>query len=307
MPSPLPRRNRWVPTSFSFPNGGGLPRNVGGSASALRFSRPAQRSLHVTAYTLAESLTDPFTPECFSRFVTSTTVPIATGWNDPCRVGFAPTEAAHLCTAHFITAGYESLLSGASQFSLTTPPLENDELLAQTQVLSRQSRFGFGGSGKEAAKITDHLSITLRLLQSDQRFSIERRSMSLPDDIFAPYRCDPPESRHLTVAETLCVLLSQRSYTDRSNAASIRSTSRRDRRCSTMTTLDSRSGGTSASSRNVSMSASPATRRNRRSRAIRTSAWDSIAGYCIAIHTLTATDTPRGASRCHVASGRPVT
>ena len=98
MPSPLPRRNRWVPTSFSFPNGGGLPRNVGGSASALSFSRPAQRSLHVTAYALAESLTDPFPPECFSRFVTSTTVPIATGWNDPCRVGFAPTEAAHLYT-----------------------------------------------------------------------------------------------------------------------------------------------------------------------------------------------------------------
>ena len=100
MPSPLPRRNRWVPTSFSFPNGGGLPPDEDGSASALPFSRPAQRSLHVTAYTLAESLTDPFTPECFSRFVTSTTVPIATGWNDPCRVGFAPTEVVHLCTAH---------------------------------------------------------------------------------------------------------------------------------------------------------------------------------------------------------------
>ena len=28
----------------------------------------------------------------FSRFVTSTTVPIATGWNDSCRVGFSPTE-----------------------------------------------------------------------------------------------------------------------------------------------------------------------------------------------------------------------
>ena len=69
-------------------------------------------------------------------------------------------------------------------------PLENDELLAQTQVLSRQSRFGFGGSGEEAAKITDHLLIDLRLLQSDQRFSIEPRSMSLPDDIFAPYRCE---------------------------------------------------------------------------------------------------------------------
>ena len=83
-----------------FPNGGGLPRNSGRSASALPFSRPAQRSLHVTACALAESLTDPFTPECFSRFVTSTTVPIATGWNDPCRVGFAPTEVVHLCTAH---------------------------------------------------------------------------------------------------------------------------------------------------------------------------------------------------------------
>ena len=118
--------------------------------------------------------------------------------------------------------------------------------------------------------------------------------------------CDPPESRHLTVAETLCVVLSQRSYADRSNAANIRSTSRRDRRCSTMTTLDSRPGGTSASSRNVSMSASPATRRNRRSRAIRTSAWVSIAGYCISIHTLTTTDTPRGASRCHVTSKRPL-
>ena len=56
MPSPLPRRNRWVRTSFSFPNGGGLPRDVGGSASALRFSRPAQRSLHVTACALAESV-----------------------------------------------------------------------------------------------------------------------------------------------------------------------------------------------------------------------------------------------------------
>ena len=42
-----------------FPNGGGLPRNSGGSASALPFSRPAQRSLHVTAYALAKSLTDP--------------------------------------------------------------------------------------------------------------------------------------------------------------------------------------------------------------------------------------------------------
>ena len=36
----------------------------------------------------------------FDRFVTSTAVSIATGWNDISRVGFAPTEVVHLCTAH---------------------------------------------------------------------------------------------------------------------------------------------------------------------------------------------------------------
>ena len=56
MPSPLPRRNRWVLVSFAFPNGGGLPRISGGSASALPFSRPARRSPLVTACALAESL-----------------------------------------------------------------------------------------------------------------------------------------------------------------------------------------------------------------------------------------------------------
>ena len=36
----------------------------------------------------------------FSSFVTSTTAPIATGWSDLCRVGFAPTEDVRLITAH---------------------------------------------------------------------------------------------------------------------------------------------------------------------------------------------------------------
>jgi hypothetical protein len=40
-----------------FPHDGGLPRFLGVSASALRLSRPAQRSLHVTACILAKSLT----------------------------------------------------------------------------------------------------------------------------------------------------------------------------------------------------------------------------------------------------------
>jgi len=30
--------------------------------------------------------------EGFSRIVTSATAPIATGWSDSCRAGFAPTE-----------------------------------------------------------------------------------------------------------------------------------------------------------------------------------------------------------------------
>lgn len=38
----------------------------------------------------------------FSRFVTSTTAPIATGWNESCRAGFAPAGKPCLCTAHMI-------------------------------------------------------------------------------------------------------------------------------------------------------------------------------------------------------------
>jgi hypothetical protein len=45
MPTPLPRRNRRVHLSFSFPRSGGLPAIQGRSASASFVSRPAQRSL----------------------------------------------------------------------------------------------------------------------------------------------------------------------------------------------------------------------------------------------------------------------
>ena len=66
-------------------------------------------------------------------------------------------------------------------------PLQNDELLAQTQVLSHQTRLGFDGGGEAAGKVTDHILIVFRLLQSHQRFSIDPRSMSLPHNIFAPH------------------------------------------------------------------------------------------------------------------------
>ncbi len=36
----------------------------------------------------------------FSRFVTSTAAPVATGRSESCRTGFAPAERQRLCTAH---------------------------------------------------------------------------------------------------------------------------------------------------------------------------------------------------------------
>jgi hypothetical protein len=54
--------------------------------------------------------------EGFGSFVTSTTAPIATGWNDSCRVGIAPTEERRLVTAHKGTGNKRGLIS----FSLTS-------------------------------------------------------------------------------------------------------------------------------------------------------------------------------------------
>jgi len=88
-----------VRVSLHFPNSGGLPRIANGSAPALPFSRLAQRSLHVTACMFARSLWTLYTGS-FNRLVTSTIVPIATGWNDSCRVGVSPTEKPRLFTAH---------------------------------------------------------------------------------------------------------------------------------------------------------------------------------------------------------------
>ncbi len=55
---------------------------------------------HVTACTLAKSPMATFFTRGFGDFVTSITAPIATGWSDSCRVGFAPTEDRRLFTAH---------------------------------------------------------------------------------------------------------------------------------------------------------------------------------------------------------------
>jgi hypothetical protein len=82
-----------------FPSDNSLPRLSRGSASALHFSRIAQRSLTLRPAYSPSPLRALFT-EGFSRFVTSATAPIATGWSDSRRVGFARTERPCLCTAH---------------------------------------------------------------------------------------------------------------------------------------------------------------------------------------------------------------
>ena len=73
------------------PSDSSLPRFSGGSASTLQFSRPAQRftarcSLRARGVTYVTLFI-----KGFSRFVTSTTAPIATGWSESCRVGLSPT------------------------------------------------------------------------------------------------------------------------------------------------------------------------------------------------------------------------
>jgi len=86
MPSPLPRRNhrahviqRLVPPLR--PDGGGLPHYVAGSASALKFSRPARRSLTLRP-ACSRSCSTALSVESFNRLVARATVSTATGCND---------------------------------------------------------------------------------------------------------------------------------------------------------------------------------------------------------------------------------
>jgi hypothetical protein len=102
MPSPLPRwdHRRDSCRSPRETCDSGLPHPFAGSAPTLRVSRPARRSLRVTACLLAESPEATLSIEGFGSIVTSTAAPIATGWSDLCRVGIAPTEDRRLFTAH---------------------------------------------------------------------------------------------------------------------------------------------------------------------------------------------------------------
>ena len=87
-----------------FPAGGSLPRQKGGSASALLVSGPAQRSL---ALQPAWSLSRPRRPRYIgvlqAMSLPPSPAPIATGWSDSCRAGFAPARRRRLSTARLPT------------------------------------------------------------------------------------------------------------------------------------------------------------------------------------------------------------
>ena len=74
---------RPIPASPLIPSDGGLPHLCARSAPTLVVSRPAQRSLRITACRLAASPRRHIFLEGFDGFVTSTIAPIAPGWSDP--------------------------------------------------------------------------------------------------------------------------------------------------------------------------------------------------------------------------------
>jgi len=83
-----------------FPKNDSLPRILGRVGFRITLFEACSAFTHVTACILAKPPKVALYTRGFSRFVTSATAPIATGWSESCRVGFAPTERPCLCTAH---------------------------------------------------------------------------------------------------------------------------------------------------------------------------------------------------------------
>ncbi len=103
MLSPLPRWKRKVHLSFSSFAISAFPEIMAGRLPHQGFrgllSVHSRYGLHTHQVTFMTLYTGGF-----SRFVTSTTAPIATGWNESCRAGFAPAGKPCLRTAHMITS-----------------------------------------------------------------------------------------------------------------------------------------------------------------------------------------------------------
>ena len=78
MPSPLPRRNRWVPSSFASPTAAAFPEIQAGRLPHCPFR--GLLSVHCTLRPMrSPSPLRTLYTRSFDRFVTSTAVPIATG------------------------------------------------------------------------------------------------------------------------------------------------------------------------------------------------------------------------------------
>src|SRR5215469_10889314 len=101
MPSPIPRQDQNGLVRSYSPIDVGFPSILGGSAPASPFSGPAQCLPSLRPTDSPSRLTATLYTEGFSRFVTSTTAPIATGWSEPVPGwDFPPTEDQRLFTAH---------------------------------------------------------------------------------------------------------------------------------------------------------------------------------------------------------------
>ena len=100
IPSPLSRRIGRVRSSLASPAMAAFPEIQIGSASALVIFGTCSAFTRVMACQLADRPKAAPCTEGFSRFVTSTTAPIATGWSDSCRAGLPPAGRPCLCTAH---------------------------------------------------------------------------------------------------------------------------------------------------------------------------------------------------------------
>ena len=84
-----------------FPADASLPRVIGGSALAMRVSGPARRSLALRpAWSLSRPRRPVYIEVLQAMSLLPSPAPIATGWSDSCRAGFAPAREWRLSTAH---------------------------------------------------------------------------------------------------------------------------------------------------------------------------------------------------------------
>jgi hypothetical protein len=121
--------------SLTSPTSIGLLRINAGSASTFTVSRPAQRSLTLRPVCSPNPLRALYIGG-FTRFVTSTTAPIATGRSESCRAGFAPAERQRLGTAHVKYGESSGLLLLISSLFNAVDELHASDNLHQALIAS---------------------------------------------------------------------------------------------------------------------------------------------------------------------------